>query len=66
MRDPILRIAIVQSGAYEVFLLKPGAALALEPAANEPAVTMGPESVVEVSEARVIRIDGRTVGLPID
>ena len=59
------RIALVQSGSYEVLLLKPGETPVLEPTETGFA-TMGPNSVVEVSEARVIRIDGKTVGLPID
>ena len=60
------RVAIVQSGGYEELLLKPEAALVRAPSAEEPAITMQPDSVVEVSEARVIRIDGKTVGPPID
>ena len=60
------RIAIVQSGSYEELLLKPDAALVRAPVVAAPAITMRPDSVVEVSEARVIRIDGKTVGLPID
>jgi hypothetical protein len=59
------RIALVQSGSYEELRLKPGEALALEPGETGFA-PLGPDSVVEVSEARVIRIDGKTVGLPID
>lgn len=59
------RIALVQSGSYEVLLLKPGETPVLEPT-ETGFVTLGPDSVVEVSEARVIRIDGKTVGLPID
>ena len=59
------RIAIVQSGGYEQFVLEPGAALvSAEVARAEP--TLAPDSVVEVSEARVIRVDGKIVGPPID
>jgi hypothetical protein len=60
------RIAIVQSNSYEEFLFKPRAALARAPLKNEQAVTLGPDSAVDISEARVIRVDGRVVGLPID
>ncbi len=60
------RIAIVQAGSYEQLLLKPGAPLERAPVAAEEPVTLGPDSVVEISDARVIRIDGRTIGLPID
>jgi hypothetical protein len=59
------RIAIVQSGAYELLLMKPGAALAPVAPARE-AVTLDPDSVVEVSEALVIRVDGKVVGPPIE
>lgn len=59
------RLALVQSGSYEVLLMKPGEALVLEPMTTETA-QLGPDSVVEVSEARVIVIDGKPVGLPID
>lgn len=59
------RIAIVQSGSFEILQLKPGAELAPETRARAEPV-LGPDSVVEVSEARVIRIDGKTVGVPID
>ena len=58
------RVALVQSGSYEVLVLKPGGVV-VEPA-EAGFETLGPDSVVEVSEARVIRIDGKTVGLPID
>lgn len=60
------RIAIVQASSYEELLLKPDAALERPPVKDEKPVTLGPDSVVEISDARVIRIDGRTVGLPID
>jgi hypothetical protein len=59
------RIAIVQSGGYETFVLKPGAALTREPD-RVPIATLGPNSTVEVSEARVIRVDGKPIGRPID
>ena len=59
------RIALVQSDGYEVMLLKPGAALVREPAAG-PAATLRADSVVEISDARVIRVDGKPLGLPID
>jgi len=59
------RIALVQSNGYEELLLKPGAPLERAPIVAEEPQVLGADSVVEVSEARVIRIDGRTVGLPI-
>ena len=58
-------IAIVQSGRYETFVLKPGEGLQPLPAKVQPA-TLGPDSEVEVSEARVIRIDGKPIGPPLD
>lgn len=60
------RIALVQSGSYQVLLLKPGGALEPPQPVPMPEATLGPNSVVEVSEAPVIRIDGKTVGLPLD
>ncbi len=60
------RIAIVRSDSYEQFVLKPGTALERAAMDAEPRAPLGPDSVVEVSEARVIRVDGEPVGLPID
>jgi len=59
------RVAIVQSGGYELMLLNPGHAL-VPAAADQTYPTLGPDSEVEVSEALVIRIDGKVVGPPID
>jgi hypothetical protein len=60
------RMAIVQSGAYDVFVLKPGAALVRAPGVETAPPTLEAKSSVEVSEARVIRIDGKPVGPPLD
>ena len=46
-------------------MLKPGEGLQPLPAKVQPA-TLGPDSEVEVSEARVIRIDGKPIGPPLD
>ncbi len=58
-------VAIVRSANYDLLLFRPGAALEHPPAPTGPPV-LGPDSVIEVSEARVIRIDGEVVGPPID
>jgi len=58
------RIAIVQSTSVRTLVLRPEFGLQDEP--DPPSVTLGPDSKVEVSEASVIRIDGKAVGPPID
>jgi hypothetical protein len=60
------RIAIVQGGTYQVILLNPDGAPVPEQRTGVPVVPLGPESVVEISEGRVIRVDGRIVGQPVD
>ncbi|MEO6387833.1 MAG: DUF4153 domain-containing protein [Croceibacterium sp.] len=60
------RIAVVQSGDYQELLLRPGAALVVAPEKPWPTVRLGPDSAVEASEVRVITIDGKVVGSPID
>jgi hypothetical protein len=59
------RIALVQSNGYQEMILKPGAALAPAPQPR-PQVELGPDSKVELDDGRVIRIDGKPVGLPLD
>lgn len=59
------RIALVQGSGYEVFTLKPGEGLVYEaPAKKTP--TLGPNSKVEVGDGLVIRIDGQTIGQPLN
>jgi hypothetical protein len=60
------RIAIVQGGSYEVILLKPDGAPVPEQRTGGPIAPLGPESVVEIGEGRVIRVDGKIVGPPVD
>ncbi|HYC81837.1 MAG TPA: DUF4153 domain-containing protein [Croceibacterium sp.] len=63
-RDGGQRIAIVQGGSYQVIVARPGMTPVQEPVAGgfKP---LRADSVVEVSEARVIRIDGDVIGSPI-
>jgi hypothetical protein len=56
------RVAIVQGSTYEVVTVRPGAMPVREPDVAPPVAELGPDTVVEVSEARVIRVDGRVVG----
>jgi hypothetical protein len=59
------RIALVHSNGYDEMVLKPGAGLTPAPAPR-PSVELGPDSKVELDDGRVIRIDGKAVGLPLD
>ncbi len=58
------RIAIVQGGSYESLLYKPGAALE-RPVETPARVELGRNSKVEISDAQVIRVDGKVIGPPL-
>ncbi|MEO6152098.1 MAG: DUF4153 domain-containing protein [Croceibacterium sp.] len=60
------RIALVQSGSYELLVSKPGAALVRQLPADRPATALGADSVVAVGKTRAIMIDGKPIGQPLD
>lgn len=60
------RIAIVQAGSYEEVLFQPGKPIVRKVPVERAPVVLGPGSTVEVSEARVIRVDGKVLGPAID
>ncbi len=60
------RVAIVQGGGYVVIRLRQGATPGIEEPRADVYPPLKPDSVVEIGEGRVIRIDGKTVGPPLD
>ncbi|MXO58100.1 DUF4153 domain-containing protein [Altererythrobacter salegens] len=56
------RLALVRGSGYTLMNLKPGTGLEPEELGAIELPTLGPDSVVEVGEGRVIRIDGKVVG----
>ena len=63
--DGTRRIALIQGSTFTILAMGPGNAQ-VRPWTPPPEPTLGPNSKVELDNGRVIRIDGRPIGVPID